>query len=425
MAIFKRGRVYWYHFIFNGEHVQESTKQGNPRVARQIEAAHRTALAKGEVGIREKKQAPKLSEFIEKDFLPFVKAHFETKPKTAQYYGYGVALIAGSDLWDLKLDEITSQHAGGFIARKAKLSPSTINCGLRTLRRALNLAEEWGKLARSPKISLARGERQRERVLTDGEFLAYRELCREPWNDVVTILYGTGVRPGEAYRLRWECVSLKENCGTIQITEGKSKAARRLLPLIPEVRRLLRARWESQGCPTRGWVFPSASESGHLEEGSTKIQHGHAIETLQAITNSFDNWQKSNRAGEWADFAEAETGIPKAYLLRHAKVLCAGIRPFEPYCLRHTALTRLAESGCDAFTLARIAGHSSITITQRYCHPQAEAIEAAFGRLAEPELQKRTLPATVAATQNNTLPQEHSQPVEMMVSAEGIEPSTY
>jgi hypothetical protein len=42
---------------------------------------------------------------------------------------------------------------------------------------------------------------------------------------------------------------------------------------------------------------------------------------------------------------------------------------------------RLAESGCDAFTLARIAGHSSITITQRYCHPQADAIERAFAKL--------------------------------------------
>ena len=53
MSIFKRGRVYWYHFIFLGEHIQESTKQGNPRVARQMEAAHKTALAKGEAGFRE------------------------------------------------------------------------------------------------------------------------------------------------------------------------------------------------------------------------------------------------------------------------------------------------------------------------------------------------------------------------------------
>jgi hypothetical protein len=42
----------------------------------------------------------------------------------------------------------------------------------------------------------------------------------------------------------------------------------------------------------------------------------------------------------------------------------------------------LAEKGCDAFTLAKIAGHSSITITQRYCHPQADAIERAFGNLS-------------------------------------------
>jgi len=54
------------------------------------------------------------------------------------------------------------------------------------------------------------------------------------------------------------------------------------------------------------------------------------------------------------------------------------IQAFQPYVLRHTALTQLANSGCDVFTLARIAGHSSITITQRYVHPQADEIERAF-----------------------------------------------
>ena len=47
------------------------------------------------------------------------------------------------------------------------------------------------------------------------------------------------------------------------------------------------------------------------------------------------------------------------------------IKTFQPYVLRHTALTQLAEAGCDVFTLARIAGHSSITITQRYVHPHS------------------------------------------------------
>ena len=71
--IYKRGKVYWYKFVFNGQLVRESTKQGNDKVARQIESAHRTSLAKGEVGIREKKVAPTLKEFMEKQFEPWVK----------------------------------------------------------------------------------------------------------------------------------------------------------------------------------------------------------------------------------------------------------------------------------------------------------------------------------------------------------------
>ena len=55
--------------------------------------------------------------------------------------------------------------------------------------------------------------------------------------------------------------------------------------------------------------------------------------------------------------------------------------PFVPYVLRHTALTRLAKAtNGDVFALARIAGHSTITITQRYVHTQANTIEGIFAR---------------------------------------------
>src|ERR1700745_1829126 len=106
MAIFKRGRVYWYHFLFNGTHIQESTKQGNPRVARQMEAAHRTSLAKGEVGIREKKPMP-LGEFLTQDFLPYVDAQFKAaKPAPLRYYQYGAATLQKTSLSALNLSEI-------------------------------------------------------------------------------------------------------------------------------------------------------------------------------------------------------------------------------------------------------------------------------------------------------------------------------
>jgi len=54
---------------------------------------------------------------------------------------------------------------------------------------------------------------------------------------------------------------------------------------------------------------------------------------------------------------------------------------FVLYSLRHTFLTRLGESGCDAWTLARIAGHSSISMSSRYVHPSDDAVLAAMSRL--------------------------------------------
>ena len=148
--------------------------------------------------------------------------------------------------------EVNGQRAAQFAKRNANLKPSTINCGLRTLRRALHLAVEWGKLDRMPKLALAKGERQRDRVLTDAEITLYLDNCRQPWKDAATVILGAGMRPGEVYGLRWEFVLLNGSRGLIQVSEGKSKAARRMLPTIPDLFRVLKARHEKQGRPTEG-----------------------------------------------------------------------------------------------------------------------------------------------------------------------------
>ena len=53
------------------------------------------------------------------------------------------------------------------------------------------------------------------------------------------------------------------------------------------------------------------------------------------------------------------------------------------YDLRHTFLTRLGEAGADAFTIQKMAGHSSIVVSQRYVHPTPERVEEAISRLEE------------------------------------------
>jgi len=75
---------------------------------------------------------------------------------------------------------------------------------------------------------------------------------------------------------------------------------------------------------------------------------------------------------------------PTEWISTSAKVLSlARLRPFEIYSIRHTFLTRLGESGCDVWTLARVAGHSNITISARYVHPSGDAVLRAMSHHAE------------------------------------------
>jgi integrase len=352
------GRKYYrVKFQFKGETIHKCTRATDAKTARSIEATLRSELAKGNWGILEHKPAPTLKEFLTKDFLPFTRSRFASKAKTLDYYEYGTDRLIACDLATVRLSEITGKHAAQFAARNSMLSASTINCGLRTLRRALNLAFEWGKLEKPVRIPLAKGERQRDRVLSDGEVKLYLDNCRQPWKDAAILILGSGMRPGEVYRLRWESVLFNGSGGLIQVSEGKSRSARRLLPMIPDVYRMLKDRYEGQDRPVEGWVFPSTARDGHLEQGTSKTQHSAAITKVNAETVKSN--AKRHCAGE--------------------KLLPLPLAAFEPYVMRHTALTRMAPF-CDAFTLARIAGHSSITITQRYCHPQADAVDAAFSK---------------------------------------------
>ena len=56
-----------------------------------------------------------------------------------------------------------------------------------------------------------------------------------------------------------------------------------------------------------------------------------------------------------------------ASALREAK-----IQGFRFHDLRHSAATRLADAGADAFTIAAILGHSTIQMSARYTHATDE-----------------------------------------------------
>ena len=365
MAVYKRGNVWWYKFTWNAEAIRESTKQTNKRVAEQIEAAHKTSLAKGEVGIRDRAKVPTLRDFIEQKFSPYIEARFLSKKNTLDYYRAGIRNLTGfARLANCRLDKITVQDIAAFVRtrRDACLQVTSVNRQLEVLRRIFKLAEEWNETEkRLPRVEMLGGERHRDRVLSSDEedrYLAgaaavgvqiqdayFRALGgirarlrgkqpiepKDPFllRDVATVLIDCALRPEEAFRLRWEYV----RDGALNIPFGKTENARRTIPLSDRAARLMEARKQTA---TSDWVFPAPTKSGHIEKSTLKKPHA------------------------------------KAYAI-------ANVTSFPLYTFRHTCLTRWA-AHMDPYTLGYLAGHSDFVTTKRYIHPQAQTVLAAMER---------------------------------------------
>jgi integrase len=369
--VFKQptSKHWWYKFVWNGKLIRESTKQTNKRTAQTMEDARRTALAKGEVGIRDLKPSPSLKEFVKNDFRPFVERQFAEKAKTRLYYEYGLSnLLAHRPLADAKLDEISADLIGGFVAwqQGRELSVCTINRNLQCLRRILKLATEWKTIrAADSAVKMLPGEQRKDRVLSAGEeakyfkaasaigddiLKAYRKALEgiratqrdqkptEPTDpyllyDVTTVLIECALRPEEAYRLKW--TEIRD--GAVCISHGKTDAARRTIPLSPRATAILDGRRKAALSPE--WVFPASTKSGHIDPSTLKKRHAAACKAAE-------------------------------------------VEHFPLYTFRHTCLTRWS-STMDPYVLAYVAGHANFATTKRYVHPQAHTILAAMAKARE------------------------------------------
>jgi integrase len=342
MSIFKRGSVYWYHFLFNGEHIQRSTKQGNPRTARQIEAAFKTALAKGEVGITERKKAPGFKAAI-KSFLAWSEREHAAHPATHRRYKVSsIALL--SYFRDVPIDRITTEDVEGFKATRAmetatvrgkekgkrkntgkRIRPATLNRELACLKALFNHALKSDFTFRNPvsRVDFLPENNEQTRVLTYDEQAKYLAEATPLLRDVTTLMLETGMRPEEVYRIQPGNVNLSG--GFLFNPFGKTKAARRRVPLTVTARNVLARRMTGLETP---FLFPCEIDPAR---------------PVPKVNNAHDRAVKKSK-----------------------------VAPFRLYDLRHTWATRAAESGIDLVTLAALLGHSKIQMVLRYAHPTQE-----------------------------------------------------
>jgi integrase len=287
------------------------------------------------------------------DFAPRFESAINTlctdKPATAEFYKKEMRrILADRQLSAARLDTIDEALIDGYKQRRTSqqsrvgrpMSPASINPELATLRRLLRLAEEWKVLDRIPRIRLLRGERNREFVLSHRLEPMYLEAAIQPLRDIAILMLETGVRPGEAVSLKWRDVYLlpavHAELGYIAVRGGKSRNAKRNLSLTARAAEMLKLR---KVAVKSAWVFPGDSPEAPILVSSLDHQHDDVRTALKLS------------------------------------------KDFVIHSLRHTMLTRLGESGAEAFTIMRIAGHSSVTVSQRYVHPTPEGMERAFERL--------------------------------------------
>jgi integrase len=271
------------------------------------------------------------------------------KPATVRFYHEKLRrLLADRHLSSARLDAIDEATIDDYKQRRVRqasrygrpLAPASVNRELATLRRLLRLAQEWKVLDRVPRIRLLRGERNREFVLSHRLEPKYLESAPQPLRDVAVLIVETGIRPGEAVNLQWPDVYLqpavRAKFGYIAIRTGKSKNAKRNISLTERAAETLKNR---KAVARSGWVFPGDPPDSAIL--GTSLDHQH-------------------------DAVRTALELPQDFVI---------------HSLRHTMLTRLGEAGADAFTIMRIAGHSSVTVSQRYVHPTPEGMERAFERL--------------------------------------------
>jgi integrase len=352
MSLYKRNSIYWMEFLYSGRRFRRTTGVSNRRQAEQIEAAFKTQLARGEVGIEDDKPAPTLKAFAQQ-FVDFVETRHAEKPQTVDFYTRKLAqLLKFEPLRERRLDQIDEALVERYVIwRRKEVSPTTVNRELATLRRLLHVAEEWKLIRRVPRIRLLSGEKQRDFVLSHEDETRYLLAAPEPLKSLAVILVDTGLRLGEALNLLVDDVHVRPaggaRYGWIHVRAGKSKNAKRNVPLTDRVSQLLTKRLA--GSSSR-WVFPG--ESGERPILGTSLAHAHIKVCRPNVTVG----KKTKK----------QYIFPKDFVL---------------HSLRHTCLTRLGEAGADAFTIMRLAGHSSVTVSQRYVHPTPESMERAFDRL--------------------------------------------
>ena len=290
---------------------------------------------------------PSLQAWIGERYLPSVaeRGAAEKTVISAKTSARNLVRLLGT----LPLDGIDRAAGERYVsARKEEGAKTrTIQIELGTLTQALRLAVEAGELPELPKLRRPPNTDAKPARWLSAEESA-RLLAALPWEtepvSALAIYIGLelGMRSGEILSRRWEDVRWGQTqCGAIHVgsrvdAEGKAtwqtKTRRaRTVPLTGALLERLRAEWQRQGSPERGWLLPGRVEGNPLRT----FKKGLAVACARA-----------------------------------------GLAPIHPHALRHSWATRMAIAGAPRATTQALGGWTSPRVLEAVYQHSVTELEA-------------------------------------------------
>jgi integrase len=357
MAVFKRGKTWWYEFIYSGRRIQESAKTTSKTVAQTREHERRKELdnALNSPLDRRKANARTLAEIA----AGYLK-EYRLKHKAVTFAEYAVGHIL-RHLGEKMVIQIGEETVGAYqIARlEEKAAAKSINEEVGFLLRILGARGDLlrADLRRKKALKL-KGSAQQGKAFNIEEkdaMVAAAEQSRSAHIlAALALALNAGMRDGEIKRTQWAQIDFSKAI----LTVGKSKTPGgegRTIPLNSEILEALlkHAKWYVRKfgeLKPEWYVFPFGRRG--------------AMDPSRPVTTLKTAWKtvrtKAAVKGRWHD-------------------------------ARHTLITELAESGAGDQTIMDIAGHVSRQMLTRYSHIRTQAKRNALEEVLKRRNEDRAL----------------------------------
>jgi integrase len=340
--VYPRGKkkTFWYRFWFAGRIIHESARTKSRTLAKEAERARRRQLEEGFNQITRRVMPP-----------AFDKAASDWKESREGRVAPNTMQITKTSLLHLLpvfgsrlLTDITPKDVAGY--QQARLREGaqgrTINIEVQTLRQTMKAAKFWKHL--EGEIHSLRERKDVGKALSPEQESRLLEECARADSacyTAVCLSLNTTMRSDEVKSLRWHQADLFERI----LTVGKSKTEGgkgRTIPLNADAMHAL-AQW-AERFPQRkpdDYLFPRC-ESRRID-----------------VSRPTKGWRTA-----WRN-ACVRAGVKVRF-----------------HDLRHTAITKLAESQASDQTIMSIAGHVSRAMLEHYSHIRMNAKRAALDAIA-------------------------------------------